>query len=313
MINAMLRKRTRRIAFASPVILLLMLAPAFAQRRPLLRTTVFYVVAHQDDWQLFMNPNAWNDVRPPGGKVVFVYTTAGDAGLGKGSGDRSIPYYIAREEGARRAVRFLADAGRVGEDDRWDSVVLNGKTLPRNLYKNTVSYFLRLPDGNFNGAGFPSTGNQSLRRLYEGRISTLTSVDGALKFQGWADLVDTLRELTVHEAGGSANVWVNVPDPREEINRVDHSDHRHSGIGMLEAIHKFPCIHTALFVNYATAWMPRNLDADAAAVEAAVWGVTASGLSDAGHLNSFDRLHGSWLGRNYFRVERGIGRCSFGP
>jgi hypothetical protein len=38
----------------------------------------FYVVAHQDDWQLFMDP--FKDVTDPPTKIVFVYTAAGGAG-----------------------------------------------------------------------------------------------------------------------------------------------------------------------------------------------------------------------------------------
>ena len=275
------------------------------------QATMFYAVAHEDDWQLFMTPNSWNDVRIQENKVVFIYTTAGDAGLGVGTVGRPTPYFVAREEGAQRAVRFMADAGRVGESATWEEVVLNGKKIPRYVYKNTVSYFLRLPDGNFNGAGYPSTGNQSLQRLHHGMISTITSVDAKLTFHGWEDLVETLVNLTVYEARGSAVVWVNVPDPRLDLNWLDHSDHRYTGICMLEASKTLPCVHKALFVNYPTAWMPRNLNTEALIVEAAVWGVTTSGLSDTYHRNTFDSLHKSWLGRNYFRVERGTGSCSF--
>ena len=54
-------------------------------------TVAFYFGAHPDDWQLFMNPNAYYDVRGPSNKIVFVYVTAGDAGVGTGNGDRSQP------------------------------------------------------------------------------------------------------------------------------------------------------------------------------------------------------------------------------
>ncbi len=45
-------------------------------------TTNVFVSAHPDDWQLFMNPNAYNSVKTPNEKVVFIHTTAGDAGQG---------------------------------------------------------------------------------------------------------------------------------------------------------------------------------------------------------------------------------------
>lgn len=42
----------------------------------------FYVTAHhQDDWQLFRGHHAHEDLLTPGAKIVFVYSTANDAGL----------------------------------------------------------------------------------------------------------------------------------------------------------------------------------------------------------------------------------------
>src|SRR5689334_1974389 len=67
-----------------------------------------FTVAHQDDWQLFMNPAAYRAMDEPQEKAVFIHVTAGDAGAGAG-GD-PVPYYLAREEGALRAVRFMANA-----------------------------------------------------------------------------------------------------------------------------------------------------------------------------------------------------------
>jgi hypothetical protein len=65
----------------------------------------FYVVAHQDDWQLFMN--AFNNVTTPPPQLVFVYTTAGGAcgPDGNNPGGHPIPFYIAREVGAQVAAR----------------------------------------------------------------------------------------------------------------------------------------------------------------------------------------------------------------
>ena len=70
----------------------------------------FYFAAHEDDWQLFMNPSAFQDVMGGAAKTVFVHLTAGDAGLGIGLGGRKHPFYLARENGAEAAIRFMADA-----------------------------------------------------------------------------------------------------------------------------------------------------------------------------------------------------------
>ena len=76
----------------------------------------FYFAAHEDDWQLFMNPSAFQDVINGAAKTVFVHMTAGDAGLGIGRGGRKHPFYLARENGAETAIRFMADADNIPAD-----------------------------------------------------------------------------------------------------------------------------------------------------------------------------------------------------
>ena len=83
----------------------------------------FYFAAHEDDWQLFMNPQAFDDVLDPKTKSVFIHLTAGDAGLGVGTAGRRFAYYLARENGAETAVRFMADAGRIPAGEVGDEKV----------------------------------------------------------------------------------------------------------------------------------------------------------------------------------------------
>jgi len=66
-------------------------APAFAADTTRPDKVSFYFAAHQDDWQLFMNPSAFEDVAGGAAKTVFVHVTAGDAGLGTDSGGRQHP------------------------------------------------------------------------------------------------------------------------------------------------------------------------------------------------------------------------------
>ncbi len=121
------------------------------------QNTSVYVSAHPDDWQLFMNPNAYHDLQNTENKVIFLHTTAGDAGSGTGN----TSYYLAREEGSLRAIRFLCNAInyelRQGNQMNGTQVIINGHSLLRYSYANAVVYFLRLPDGNFNGEGYPTS------------------------------------------------------------------------------------------------------------------------------------------------------------
>lgn len=90
--------------------------------------------------------------------------TAGDAGLGTGNGGRQHPYYLARENGADSAIRFMADlANRPPVEPELVSMVFNDHNVRRVSYRNTVAYYLRVPDGSPAGTGYADTGYQSLK------------------------------------------------------------------------------------------------------------------------------------------------------
>jgi hypothetical protein len=278
-------------------------------------STTFFVVAHQDDWQLFMQPNAYNDAQNPNVKVVFIYLTAGDGACGAGciQNDGLTPYYAARENGAKRAARFVGTrpdaSGGTGTTTTLTFSWL--KRITRYQYNNTVSYFLRLPDGNGNGEGFAETGNRSLERLHAGFVSWVPDVTGLALYANWRDLVTTLERILLFEATGSSNVWINVQDPNTNLNTDDHSDHTHAGLAMIEAVAGHPCVNQAKFLDYATGARPANLTAVELRNEAAVWGATVSGLIDAGASNTYNSAHNAWIGKNYYNVVGGTGACSF--
>jgi len=273
-------------------------------------TVAFYFGAHPDDWQLFMNPNAYYDVQKPSNKVVFVYVTAGDAGLGLGNGQRSQPYYLARENGAKLSVRFMADAAKAPGIPVDSVTSISGHPIKRWLYGNTASYFMRLPDGSPPGTGYVATAEQSLKRLHEGAIRTMTSIDNSTTYQGWSDLRTTLRKLIDHERGIVTNVWVNIPDTNIEKNVGDHTDHQHMAQAVLEAIADLPWINKALYLNYVTADMEENMSSAERQIEAGTFAALSMGLTALDHPSPWDRLHRSWLSRHYFRIERGAGNSA---
>jgi len=297
--------------------------------------TLFYVVAHQDDWQLFMNPNAFYDAHVPDARVVFIYTTAGDAGLGTGTiSGASFPYYRAREYGAYEAAKFVGTQSRIFctgagcYDARGGSVdqrrvAVNGRRIFRMTYRNTTSYFLRLPDGCLYGRGCSQP--VSLQRLFEGEpivMRDITREDNAYTRE---ELLETLRAIVRREARGSSNVWVNFPyrwgTPGDgyvgvdewEVDEMteDHSDHIYTGRFMYEAIGAFSCVNWAEFLGYqSNGWAP-NLSEDQLIWEAGTWGATISGLLRTdGAKNTFNRYHNAYLGRNIFWAHGGHGPCT---
>lgn len=265
----------------------------------------FVVVAHADDWQLFVSPEPWKSVQTPGMKSVFVYTTAGDAGLGIGPADK--PYFAAREEGARRAVRFLANLNSLPAQGEFGAALINGHTIATYSFKNTISYFLRLPDGNWQGAGYPSTGSASLERLRRGLIPALSAVDGSTRYVGWDDLVDTLEMLVRGELLGSGATHSELlfQDSAPSQNPRDHSDHLSTALAMDVVASRMPCLSAIRFVDYQLRQLDVNLSPAESLEKGAVFAVTVSGVTDMGHATRWVKGYLGWLQRTYSHTTPG--------
>jgi len=263
-----------------------------------------FVVAHQDDWQLFMNPEAFHSMDEPQEKAVFVHITAGDAGLGNGGGPTA--YYVAREEGALRALRFMANARPdtgLGREMERALVDRAGHELQRISYANSVVYFLRLPDGNFEGPGYETTNWQSLERLRIGAIATIEAVDGSAKYTGWLDLTETLEDIVRSEMRADETLGLHIPQHDAAINPDDHSDHMNTALAMEVTAGQFPCARISRYDTYDTDSRPANVSGTDYLVDVGTWSATASGLSDNYAPSTWDNVHNSWLGRSYSRVE----------
>ncbi|HEX3682020.1 MAG TPA: PIG-L family deacetylase [Bryobacteraceae bacterium] len=215
-----------------------------------------YVVAHQDDWQLFHGQQAFADLQETGNRVVFIYTTAGDAG-------RTDGWWQARELGALAAQGApLANL---------ETVAINGHSVSLHEAGSFASYHLRLPDGNVDGSGFPSTGNVSLEKLQIGCISQIRAVDESTIYTSWGDFCATLGEIVGREAS-QPNVWVNAADWSWNCSPEDHSDHKATG----NALRKVFCrrgnvFHRLWFVTYSTKSRPANLSGEPLRQKESVW------------------------------------------
>ena len=180
------------------------------------------IVAHQDDWQLFMGDIIARRVQT-GFPVVFIYLTAGDDG-------RDSTYWATRERAVLQSTRIAA--GVLAEDhsvDHCSMVSVLGHAIRKCSIANTESYFLRLPDGHRNGIGFARHSFQSLRKLRQQRIAAMSAVDGSTAYNGWGDLRSTVDSL-IGESSSPRTVTVHTSDPSVAVNPHDHFDHRMAGL-----------------------------------------------------------------------------------
>jgi hypothetical protein len=268
------------------------------------RRVSLYFSAHQDDWQLFMNPSAFRDVLDDDTKCVFIHMTAGDAGLGTRNGGRKYPLFLAREHGAESAIRFMADSDNRPPIERSASTIaLNDHSIHRVSYRNTVAYFLRLPDGNPDGTGYADTGYQSLKRLANRQIDVLSVVDGTASYSGWSDLTATLRSIIDSERDQAPSIQLHIPEIDAVINRNDHSDHLMTAKAALDATKDMAGIRRLHYVGYASAELPENLSAQDRDMKCAVYAVTLAGVLAFDHPAAWQHYCRAFIGRNYCRIE----------
>ena len=265
------------------------------------QSTRFFISAHQDDWQLFMNPNVYESIKNEGDKTVIVHSTAGEAGTGMGND----AYYLAREKGSLAAIRFLSNthttgAGLGAEMER-SYVDLNGHPVLRYQYRNCVVYLLRLPDGNGKGTGYQLHEFKTLSKLFEGESKNVSTIDKSTTYSDRIDLEKTIKALLLRERTGQS-IELHLADTNQDINPGDHSDHQTSSLFFQTVAQQIGEIKLYLYTNYATGELPKNVSEEGFLISAATWGVTTAHIADYRHYSTWDNIHNSWIGRQYFRT-----------
>jgi len=177
-----------------------------------------------------------------GTPATFIYLTAGDDG-------RDSTYWLTREQAAMQSVRIAIGAAALADAARCDTSQFNTHVIRRCTLGNTASYFLRLPDGRRNGAGFARFAYQGLRKLRRGTIRSLGAVDHSSSYSSWKDLVTTIEAVMVLASRDSRPV-LHTTDPSIAINPHDHFDHRITGL-MVEEMRKRHDWSARYYVGYA--------------------------------------------------------------
>jgi len=255
------------LAFGAGLLQLGVMSPA--RFEPLVRYTSnvparhdVFVVAHEDDWQLFMGDVVAKRIRA-GDSVIFIYLTAGDDG-------RDSLYWQTRERAALQSTRLAigpdaADSAAV----RCSTTEVLEHAIRKCMIANTESYFMRLPDGKRNGLGFGRHDYQSLRRLRGKKIGTMLAVDGSAAYHGWQDLMATANKL-IGSSFAAAEIVVHANDPSIAANPHDHFDHRMAGL-LVNDLRKGQTWDTRYYVGYALATRAANRSADEAREKTAIF------------------------------------------
>ncbi|MCG8419611.1 MAG: FG-GAP-like repeat-containing protein [Proteobacteria bacterium] len=267
-----------------------------------------YIVAHQDDDLLFMNPDVMNSIRA-GHTVRTVYLTAGDAG------DTSIYWKDGREAGIRAAYAEMANV-----TDSWtantDQVM--GKPVARfTLAGNPLVSvaFLRLPDGG-GGAGFASPANdpidcnrpgyRSLQNLWNDTTGTYTvPVLGTWSTcSGVTYTKSELAAVLLALVQGFAPTRIHIQDA-SWLYGSDHSDHVHTAKFAFNAHHGYQSDHQlVVHRDYNINQEAENLSAQQRADKESAFCTYAAHDSKIGNCLSYGAgSNGSWLGSQYSSAQ----------
>ena len=223
---------------------------AFSELQKQFNKISIFIVAHADDWQLFMHPFPCNDLRLAGCKVVFIISTAGDGGMNK-------KFWKAREDGSNSSVRFCIGS-HIECNEKRGRRRFNGHNIAYWSANNSITYFLRLPDGNLDSNGFALGQYQSLAKLHKGTIKSITTIDHSTTYHGWDDLVETMETIIESEAGNISNKLVNYINPDRKRNVNDHPDHVATGL-VLQDMALIDYFSQTLFVGYNVQKLQKKL------------------------------------------------------
>lgn len=183
------------------------------------------IVAHCDDDLLFMNPDLAESIEL-GRKVRTVFLTAGDAG-------KAQSYWSSREAGIFEAYAVMA-----GLPNAWQTSTITVEKRRIQVHSlagaSRVSIvLLHLPDGNAHGRGFRTTSEESLAKLWNGRIPALHPLDGSPSLSR-SELLNLLTGLMEESEAQTVDLQASTGPFRR-----DHSDHLHASLFAQEAARSY--------------------------------------------------------------------------
>jgi hypothetical protein len=248
-----------------------------------------YIVAHEDDWQIFMSDRTYTSFQSAA-SMLFIYATAGDAGNGP-------TYWQARERGALASMDTMS-----GASGSWTCVTRAIRAHPiwRCAKFNVVSYFMRMPDGNnTDGTGY---GYGSLSTLRD-RGTPTSALDGSTTYTSWSDFYSTLGAIVDLEFDNQSSpyVQVNTQEFDRTLDPSDHADHNATGDATRGAS-ATRSWGVTWYVGYDTKNRPINLTTAQHSEKVPPFYACNATMAAAGYPSDFnDPTYQAWLWRTYFR------------
>ena len=260
--------------------------------------THFFIIAHPDDWQLFMGEYAFDVIHSAPTKVVIISTDAGDGG-------KDTAYWQTREKAGIGSVRSVLGFSLTDGDpsEVQDTVVVNGAKIAHRSLRNVSMYFFRLPDGDDTGEGTAFGKYQSMLKLYDGQIDSITSLDGTNTYTK-DSLGKAITAIVQKEYPSPKNsVALYILDPGSE-RKYSHSDHlvtqfyaRDSFSGLQSSNCK-----TRAFRDYAISKKTQNLFDDELSKKVRLFeAYDYIMITGVGTCNFCLKSHLDWLFRSYMR------------
>lgn len=252
-----------------------------------------FLVAHPDDWQLFMGEFAFDALSRPQGATVIISLTAGDQGRGH-------LYAEAREQAMLASIhRAISSPLSSKAEESGEFFAAQGKPILYYQIGPAYAYFLRLPDGGITGQGLDAHHSASLFKLIKGEIATIRSIDAAPVEYTKDDLTQAIAAIFARHGG--VNLALHLLDSGT-IHAPEHSDHFsafHLGINSLDFT-KVKCEYYA-HQDYRTADKPKNLRAAQVAKKFALFDAYSKAMQDLQQGNPMgERNHREWLFRSYY-------------
>jgi PKD repeat protein/LmbE family N-acetylglucosaminyl deacetylase len=211
--------------------------------------TSVYTDAHADDSFIFQSPDLQRDINN-GRCVRTIFITASDAGGASNT-------WLARENGAKTAYAQMA-----ATTNAWtqSDVGVAGHPMPLFTLDGNPKIslvFMRLPDGNLDGSGFATYGNESLQKLWTGAIADMHAVDGTSSYTKTGLISALAQLLTAYQPD-----LIATQDYVGRFGDGDHPDHHAVGYFTQSAAQQYSTPHTLTgYRGYPISALPANLTA----------------------------------------------------